>query len=108
MERHMTTIKMGIRELKSDLSGMINQVAYGGKRIIVTSRGKPKAALIGIEDLRRLEKEGNRQAEKWQAWLAHADALRECTRPEFVESRDSVEILRELRERRTDEIGGVR
>ena len=104
----MTTIKMGIRELKSDLSGVINQVAYGGKRIIVTSRGKPKAALIGIEDLRRLEKEANRQAEKWQAWLARADALRECTGTEFVESRDSVEILRELRERRTDEIGGVR
>jgi prevent-host-death family protein len=33
----------------------VNRVAFGGERIILTSRGKPKAVLIGIEDLRKLE-----------------------------------------------------
>lgn len=44
-----------ISELKSGLSVFLNRVAYGKERIIVASRGKPKAAVISIEDLRRLE-----------------------------------------------------
>jgi prevent-host-death family protein len=49
----MTTTS--ISELKSALSEFLNRAAYGGERIIVSSRGKPKAAVISIEDLRRLE-----------------------------------------------------
>ena len=44
-----------ISELKSALSEYLNRAAYGGERIIVASRGKPKAAVISIDDLRRLE-----------------------------------------------------
>ena len=44
-----------ISELKSALSEFLNRAAYGRERIIVASRGKPKAAVISIEDLRRLE-----------------------------------------------------
>lgn len=44
-----------ISELKSALSEFLNRAAYGRERIIVSSRGKPKAAVISIEDLRRLE-----------------------------------------------------
>ena len=44
-----------ISELKSALSEYLNRAAYGGERIIVASRGRPKAAVISIEDLRRLE-----------------------------------------------------
>jgi prevent-host-death family protein len=49
----MTTTS--ISELKSALSEFLNRAAYGQERIIVTSRGKPKAAVISIDDLRRLE-----------------------------------------------------
>jgi prevent-host-death family protein len=49
----MTTTS--ISELKSALSEFLNRAAYGQERIIVASRGKPKAAVISIEDLRRLE-----------------------------------------------------
>jgi prevent-host-death family protein len=44
-----------ISELKSALSEFLNRAAYGRERIIVSSRGKPKAAVISIDDLRRLE-----------------------------------------------------
>ena len=44
-----------ISELKRALSEFLNRAAYGRERIIVASRGKPKAAVISIEDLRRLE-----------------------------------------------------
>jgi len=46
---------VSVSELKSALSEFLNRAAYGRERIIVASRGKPKAAVIGIEDLRRLE-----------------------------------------------------
>lgn len=46
---------LGVREVKQGLSKYLNQVAYGNERIVIHSRGKPKAALISIEDLRRLE-----------------------------------------------------
>jgi prevent-host-death family protein len=49
----MTTTS--ISDLKSALSEFLNRAAYGRERIIVTSRGKPKAVLISVEDLRRLE-----------------------------------------------------
>jgi len=44
-----------VSELKKALSEFLNRAAYGRERIIVASRGKPKAAVISIEDLHRLE-----------------------------------------------------
>jgi prevent-host-death family protein len=40
---------------KRDLSDLLNRVAYGRERIIVESRGKPKAAVVPIEDYEALE-----------------------------------------------------
>ncbi|WP_157913119.1 type II toxin-antitoxin system Phd/YefM family antitoxin [Candidatus Promineifilum breve] len=42
--------------MKRDVSDLVNRVAYGGERIILTSRGKPKAALVSIDDLERLRR----------------------------------------------------
>lgn len=103
-------LKISISELKRDLSGVINRAAYGKQRVIIVSRGKPKAAMISIEDLHLLEslnQEGH-VSERWRAWLARADALRERTRAgQETRPVDSVEILRQLREERVDEILGV-
>jgi len=49
----MTVIS--VSELKNTLSEALNRVAFDRERIIVASRGRPKAAVISIEDLRRLE-----------------------------------------------------
>lgn len=46
---------LGVREVKQALLKYLNQVAYEKERIVIHSRGQPKAALISIEDLRRLE-----------------------------------------------------
>jgi prevent-host-death family protein len=40
--------------VKRDISELVNRVSYAGERIILTSRGKPKAALISMEDYERL------------------------------------------------------
>lgn len=46
---------VGIAEAKNNLSVLINRVTHGNKRIILQSRGKPKAAVISIGDFQRLE-----------------------------------------------------
>lgn len=47
--------RTSIAEARADLSSLVNRVAHGGERVVLTSRGRPKAALIGLEDLRALE-----------------------------------------------------
>ncbi|MFA5508307.1 MAG: type II toxin-antitoxin system Phd/YefM family antitoxin [Vulcanimicrobiota bacterium] len=62
--------EVSIGTVKRDISQLVNQVAFGGERIILTSRGKPKAAFVSIEDFHRLQntpKEG-----RWQRWLSDA------------------------------------
>jgi prevent-host-death family protein len=49
----MTVIS--VSNLKGKLSDVLNRVAYGRERIVVSSHGKPKAAVISVEDLELLE-----------------------------------------------------
>jgi prevent-host-death family protein len=51
----MGTEKASIARAKNMLSILINKVAYGKTRVVLESRGKPKAVLISTEDLKRLE-----------------------------------------------------
>jgi len=103
---------VSISEIKRDVSATINRVAFGGERIVLTSRGRPKAALVSIDDLERLrELDENvlaRRARR-KAALDQARAVREK-----IAARvggllpDSADELCELREERTDELAGLR
>ena len=42
-------------DVKARLSELISRVVYGRERLIVLRRGKPVAALVSLQDLRRLE-----------------------------------------------------
>jgi len=48
---------VSIGRVKRYISDLINRVAYGGERIVLTSRGKPKAAIVSLDDYERLEQE---------------------------------------------------
>lgn len=104
---------VGIAEVKRNISTLINRVAFGGERIIFTSRGKPKAALISIEDLRKLERlekaESALYAER-KAALAMARAVREMTlaRRGGTPFPDVAEEIHKLREERDLEIADMR
>jgi prevent-host-death family protein len=72
----MAEILVPIGQVKRDISDLVNRVAYRRERIILTSRGKPKAALVSIEDYERLTKESaNDSLARWQSWLTQTDAL---------------------------------
>ena len=67
---------VSIGEVKRDISELVNRVAFGGERIVLTSRGKPKAVLVNIEDYKRLqEQEQSRALQQWETWSAEADEL---------------------------------
>jgi len=93
---------VSIRQARWNISSLVNRVACNGERIILTSLGKPLAALISIDDLRILEQVDQEKARRMAA-LEEARALGERIRAERTDHDvDSMELLRELREGRTD------
>ena len=66
--------QVSIGQIKRDISDLVNRVAYAGERVIITSRGKPKAALVSMQDYERLLKSEGRVADI-QKWLAETRAL---------------------------------
>jgi prevent-host-death family protein len=98
MNRSLISIKQAGR----DIASLVNRVACGGERIILTSLGKPQAALISIDDLRILEQVDQERARRMAA-LKEARALGERIRAERHDHDvGSVELLRQMREARTD------
>ena len=88
-----------IARAKNQLSTLVNMVAHGRERIILTSRGRPKAALIGLEDLAALEDLPTPTAPD-DSWLSDADLLVERIRRRRrgVLMTDSVDDLTAIRE----------
>lgn len=73
------TSEISIGQVKRDISDLVNRVAYQGERIILTSRGRPKAALIGLKDFEKLE-QADKALKTRAAWLSDAKALSERIR----------------------------
>jgi prevent-host-death family protein len=72
----MARTHVSIGQVKRDISDLVNRVAYGGERIVLTSRGNPKAAIVSIEDYQRLEQEKSEQAlALWEDWLGESEQL---------------------------------
>jgi prevent-host-death family protein len=49
----MTT--MTVSEARNKLPELLNRVGFGHERILVERHGKPVAAIVSLEDLKRLE-----------------------------------------------------
>jgi prevent-host-death family protein len=49
---------------RENFAELINQASYGGRRVILTRRGKPVAALVSLHDLRALEESANTDTQK--------------------------------------------
>lgn len=49
-------IRLPASVVRASFADLINRVAYGGERVVVTRREKPIAVLIPIADFERLEK----------------------------------------------------
>lgn len=100
-------ITVGIAKAKNEFSTLVNLAAFGDERIILQSRGKPKAAIISFKDLQKfeqLEKSLNIVQSQRLFVLAKAQRLRK----HILERRgnllpDSSDQLRKIREERINE-----
>ena len=52
---HMAPTELPVQDFRENLSDHLDRAAFKGERFVVTRNGKPRAALVSIEDLRRLE-----------------------------------------------------
>lgn len=118
----MVQVEVTLTELRQGLGALVNRAAYSGERIILMAYGTPKAAIVSIEDLRRLGQIPEQEtsfshdtdvlAKRYSRGLAAADAIQERIRrwqeEQGIQPPDSTELLRALREERDDEILGVR
>ena len=69
-------VTISVSEMKDTLSEVLNRAAYGHERIVIASRGRPKAAVISIDDLALLE--------ELEDALAAREALEEHRRGETL------------------------
>ena len=68
------TIQVSIGQVKRDISELVNRVAYQGEHVILTSRGRPKAVLVSVEDYARLQ-QAETGLQGRAGWLSQAQAL---------------------------------
>ena len=69
-------VQIAIGQVRRDISELVNRVAYGGERVILTSRGRPKAALVSLDDLEQLRNRAKRQRQTaWQEWKKESERL---------------------------------
>jgi prevent-host-death family protein len=72
----MAANQVSIGQVKRDISELVNRVAFGGERIILTSRGKPKAVLVSVQDYETLEQLTAEVGQtRWAAWQQASEVL---------------------------------
>lgn len=47
--------KINMTDAREDLSSVVNEVAYGQERVVLTRRGRSLAAVVSIDDAKLLE-----------------------------------------------------
>ena len=63
-----------VRVGEARLSELMARAGYGGERFLIERRGRPLVALVGVEDLERLERERGGASERPRGALALAEA----------------------------------
>ena len=100
----MTTMKVNIREAREKFSEIINRVSYKGERVMVMSRNKPKALIVGLDETELFKDEPMRKARRLLQ-LEQIKKVRERLARKKIKS-DSVQELRRLRENRLENLTG--
>ena len=65
----MSTLRVPIAEVKSRFSEYVSRSAYGHEHVVITRRGKPVAALVGLDVLSLIE-----NAERSEGLISALDA----------------------------------
>jgi prevent-host-death family protein len=76
----MSATSISVAKAKSHISELIAKSQFSHERFIITKRDKPVAALVSLDDLKKLEQYEEKQglatiAGKWQGFDEVADAM---------------------------------
>lgn len=99
------TEKIRVTEAKAQLSALMARVGYGGERFVIERRGRPLAALVGVEDLERLEKERGATTSRALGALALVGAWGEAEENDLDAVLDDIYADRERDTGRTVDLG---
>jgi prevent-host-death family protein len=111
--KEMAVATMNVAEARKQFSELVARVAYTGERVLVERRGKPMVAIVGMEDLKRLEsltenQNALRRQRQISLELAAASRAQIAHERNGVPLPDSAELLNQLREERDHELSGLR
>ena len=104
--------KISASDLHLKVGQVIARIRYAGERFIIERRGEPVAAVVSIEDLRRLEQNQEEQlpsreeraAARRMAMLGRELML---ARRNGMPLANSVDLIHKLREERDREVSGL-
>lgn len=105
----MPTTSIPAMDLRRRAGELLARVRYAGERFVIERNGEATAALIGVEDLQRLEameEHGEQERTARRQALAMADAVREAVlaRRSGEAIPDSADEVRRMREERSNEV----
>jgi prevent-host-death family protein len=75
------TSEIPVTQAREELADLVNRVAYGHERIILTRHAKPVACLVPPEDLARLQEQEQPDQEPARVGLASPDDAPRSPRP---------------------------
>ncbi len=106
------TTRISSADLHVQIGQVLTRIRRKGERFVIERRGVPVAAVVSIEDLRRIEFSYGRRLARTERLnaLALADAVRQSILAERngVPLPNSTTLLSELREERDRELTGLR
>ncbi|NJC70520.1 type II toxin-antitoxin system Phd/YefM family antitoxin [Planosporangium thailandense] len=76
-----------VTQARAEFADLVNRVAYGGERVVVTRHGKPIAALVPPSDLDRLAQGDQPDQQPGTVVRLTADALDRPARPRSTPDR---------------------
>ncbi len=96
----VTTMKVNIRKARENFSEIINRVTAKGERVILTSRNKPKAAIVSLEDAMTIEDKSMRKAKRLLQLERIIKMRQKLAQKGLTE--DSLGTLKKIREERVE------
>jgi prevent-host-death family protein len=96
----MSTMQINIKEARQRFSELVNTVALKREKIVITSRNKPKAVLVSVQDAEAMEGDAVRGTRR----RMQLESIRRLRRrlAEMGVSGDSLRELERLREERLE------
>ena len=100
--------RVGLAEARDHLSLLVNDAAHGHQRILIESHGRPKAALVGLQDLerlRRLAPQVDGESNPMLRWLEETEKILRRQSP--LVHPTTTDALDEIREGKIAERAGL-